>query len=75
MSEDNAIVLFQNIRQVILAEGWCRDKNLNVKVIPVPKPYSSECGMCLEVTKEDGDKLGQFAASEGMIVRIITKQK
>jgi hypothetical protein len=60
---------------VILAERWCVDKNLNVKVIPVPKPFSSECGMCLEVTREDGDKLGQFAESNGMEVRIITKHK
>lgn len=75
MSEDSAIVLFQNIRQVILAEGWCVDNNLNVRVIPVPKPYSSECGMCLEVTQEDGGKIERFAASKGMIVRIITKHK
>lgn len=73
MSEDNVIVLFQNIRQVILADGWCVDNKLNVRVIPVPKPYSSECGMCLEVTEEDGERLAQFAGSKGMVIRIIKK--
>jgi len=70
MSEDKVIVLFRNIRQVILAEEWCMDNNLNVKVIPVPKPYSSECGMCLVVTREDGAKLERFANGNGMIARI-----
>ena len=64
------IVLFRNIRQVILAERWCVDNKLNVKVIPVPKPYSSECGMCLEVTKEDAEKLKRFADSKEMTIRI-----
>lgn len=70
MSGDSVIVMFQNIRQVILAERWCNDNKLNVKVIPVPKPYSSECGMCLEVTKEDGEKLERYADSKGMITQI-----
>ena len=47
------------------------DNKLNVKVIPVPKPYSSECGMCLMVSEEDMEKLERFANSEGMIIRII----
>ena len=71
MSEDKVIVLFRNIRQVILAEGWCLDNKLNVKVIPVPKSYSSECGMCLVINKEDGDELERFANGNGMNTRII----
>ena len=73
MSENKEIVLFQNIRQVILAEQWCRDQQLPAKVIPVPKPWSTECGMCLEVTKEDGERIERFAASKGMVVKIIMK--
>ncbi len=72
MLDDKVIVLFRNIRQVILAERWFVDNKLPVKVIPVPKPYSSECGMCLEVTKEDMKMLEQFANSKGMIIRIKT---
>jgi len=71
MSENREIVLFQNIRQVIKAEQWCRDNNLPVKVIPVPKPWSSECGMCLETTKDNADQLEEFAMESGMITRRI----
>jgi len=71
MSEDREIILFQNIRQVILAERWCMENKLPVKVIPVPKPYSSECGMCLEMTSLDGDQLAAFVKGKGMITRRI----
>ncbi len=71
MSENREIFLFQNIRQVILAEGWCVENKLEVKVIPVPKPYSSECGMCLETSKEAGDILATFAEEQGLTTKRI----
>ncbi len=71
MLVNREIFLFQNIRQVILAERWCIENSVDVKVIPVPRPYSSECGMCLEISKEQGDKLEKFTKQSGMsIVRI-----
>jgi hypothetical protein len=71
MLVNREIFLFQNIRQVILAERWCIENSVDVKVIPVPRPYSSECGMCLEINKEQGDKLEKFTKQSGMsIVRI-----
>ena len=66
MSENREIVLFQNIRQVIKAEQWCVENGLPVKVIPVPKPYSTECGMCLEITTETLEKLERYAEQNGM---------
>lgn len=63
--------MFQNIRQVIVAESWCRENNLAVKVIPVPKPYSTECGMCLELDQTDRERLEKFAKEKGFEPRII----
>lgn len=71
MLENKVIFLFQNIRQVILAEQWCVDNKLPVKVIPVPKPFSTECGMCLETTKENVERLEIFAKEKGLTTRII----
>jgi hypothetical protein len=71
MSEDREILLFQNIRQVILAERWCMENKLPVRVIPVPKPYSSECGMCLEMNRREGDLLMTFLNERGMVPRRI----
>ena len=66
MSAGKEIFLFQNIRQVILADRWCTQNIVDVKVIPVPRPYSSECGMCLEISAGDGHKLQQFAEEQEM---------
>jgi hypothetical protein len=71
MLENREIFLFQNIRQVILAERWCVGNNIPVKVIPVPKPYSTECGMCLEMDGEDGERLEQFAKESSMLTQRI----
>lgn len=71
MPVNREIFLFQNIRQVILAERWCIENKVEVKVIPVPRPYSSECGMCLEINKDQGDSLEIFTRQSGMsVVRI-----
>lgn len=69
MRGNREIFLFQNIRQVILAERWCVENSIDVRVIPVPGPYSTECGMCLEINRENGEQLAHFAADNGMIIR------
>ena len=75
MSENREIMLFQNIRQVILAERWCVENRLYVKVIPVPRTYSSECGMCLEMNRKDGDKLEIYTNENGMKTQRISNYK
>ncbi len=74
MPENREIFLFQNIRQVIQAERWCVENKLDVKVIPVPRPYSTECGMCLETNKVDGDKLEMYVNGKGMQTQRISNQ-
>ncbi|BDD12323.1 hypothetical protein FUAX_47550 (plasmid) [Fulvitalea axinellae] len=51
MSSKRYFILFKNIRQVIKAEKYFREKQIACKVMPVPSRISSECGMCLEVNK------------------------
>ncbi|MCE1197390.1 MAG: DUF3343 domain-containing protein [Marinilabiliales bacterium] len=69
--ENRDIFLFQNIRQVILAERWSTEQRLDVRVKPVPRPYSSECGMCLSIGSQEGDRLEAFTRSRGMEIRRI----
>ena len=65
--------MFQNIRQVIKAELWCLKNRVQVKVIPVPKPYSTECGLCLETGREGADRLEVFARESGMEVERVAR--
>ena len=48
---------------------------IQVRVIPVPKPYSTECGLCLELDGADGDRLEQFAVENGMWIQRIQSVK
>jgi len=48
------------------------ENRIPVKVLPVPKPYSTECGMCLEILTEYNEKLSDFAGEKGMEIRIIS---
>jgi len=75
MLENREIFLFQNIRQVIMAERWCVENRLDVKVIPMPRLYSTECGMCLEMNRKDGDKLEMYTNENGMKTRRISSHK
>lgn len=75
MSENREICLFQNIRQVIKAELWCVKNKIQVRVIPVPKPYSTECGLCLELDRANGDRLEQFAVENEMVINRIQEVK
>ena len=74
MLENSEIFLFQNIRQVIKAEQWCMKSKMEVRVIPVPKPYSTECGLCLEISTANSEKLVDFVRESGMEIRIINSQ-
>ncbi len=75
MSENREICLFQNIRQVIKTELWCVKNKIQVRVIPVPKPYSTECGLCLELDRADGERLEHFAVENGMVINRIQNMK
>jgi hypothetical protein len=49
------ILVFQNIRFVILGEEVLVKNGISVTIRPVPNQISSECGMCIEVGNDDLD--------------------
>lgn len=50
-------LLFENARAVIRAEAQLKAAAIDCRVMPVPRIISSECGMCLELTDYDHDKV------------------
>lgn len=48
---DDQIMLFQSVRHVMRALNLLQMGGLSPKVIPVPKAFSSECGMCLLIAR------------------------
>jgi hypothetical protein len=46
------LVLFQSTHSVIKAERLCIAENIPCKVIAVPRQISSDCGISIELKKE-----------------------
>ena len=44
-----ALLLFKTTRHAIKAEKLCKNHWVDVRVVPVPRNISSECGMSLEL--------------------------
>jgi hypothetical protein len=53
------IALFHSTRGVIRGEKICKQSGILCKVIPVPREFSSECGMALDI-----DPLMELRAKE-----------
>lgn len=70
-SGSKIIYLFQNIRQVILAERWCTLNKVRAMVIPVPRPFSSECGMCLLFSDEESHKFETYIQQTAVAIERI----
>jgi len=51
MSKPDKIAIFRTTRSVIKADAACKEAGIMVRVIAVPPTISSECGMCLQITK------------------------
>jgi hypothetical protein len=48
-----SVVLFHSITGALQAEKRLKEKGIAIKLIPVPRQLSSDCGVCLRFQKED----------------------
>jgi len=55
--EDCSVVLFYSTSAAIKAESFAQRLNLEVKLIPVPRNLSSDCGICLLFRHQDKIKI------------------
>lgn len=54
------IAIFESAREVVRAERMVRENGMMSVVIPTPKEYSSECGMCLLLEDCDIEKINEL---------------
>ena len=64
------LLLFRNTREVIKAEAACRSAGLPLQVIATPKHISSECGMCLQLDRVDGDQALSLIKKMGIAAQL-----
>ena len=54
---ERCAAIFDSIHYVIKGEKTLKDAGLPINVIPVPREISSDCGMALEFSCEDRDRV------------------
>jgi hypothetical protein len=53
------VILFPSIHFALRAEKIAKEKGFAVKLIPVPRHLSSDCGVCLRFPWESKDDIQQ----------------
>jgi len=60
MKDNYSVVIFYSTSAAIRAESLARKDKLIVKLIPVPRNLSSDCGICLRFNNEDKQKIKEI---------------
>jgi len=51
------VVLFDSSSHAMQAEKRCKKAGINVRLLPVPKSISSNCGVCLRFFTNDRERV------------------
>lgn len=70
-SSEYKIALFLSTSEVMKVESLCMRASLNVKLIPVPKQVSSDCGICIRFFSKDYDTFMEIIEGKALPQRII----
>lgn len=60
------VILFPSIHYAIRAEKKARENGISVKLIPVPRHLSSDCGVCLRCSPDQSESLERLFQQESV---------
>lgn len=60
MKDNYSVVIFYSTSAAIRAESLAKKNKLIVKLIPVPRYLSSDCGICLHFNSENKRKIEEI---------------
>ncbi|MCX8118749.1 MAG: DUF3343 domain-containing protein [Desulfobacterota bacterium] len=66
-----AVILFPSTHHAIRAEKKARENGFSVKLIPVPRHLSSDCGVCLRCPLEQREALETLLEQEGVRIEAV----
>lgn len=64
MKDNYSVVIFYSTSAAIRAESLAQKVNLKVKLIPVPRHLSSDCGICLKFNNENQQSIKKILAEK-----------
>ncbi len=62
------VLLFPSIHFALRAEKLAKEERFSVKLIPVPRHLSSDCGVCLRIAWSEKDRILDFLKEAGVVV-------
>ncbi len=57
MKEAKPILIYDSIHYVLKAEKILKKAGFKIKVVPVPREVSSDCGVCIRCEKQDTERI------------------
>lgn len=60
------VILFPSVHFALRAEKKAKEKGFKIKLIPVPRHLSSDCGVCLQFLWAEKEALSSFLEEEGI---------
>ncbi len=57
---EHAVVLFHSTHHALRAESLVCAAGLKAELVPVPRQWSSDCGVCLRIRAEDRDRVEEI---------------
>ncbi len=57
------VILFKSSSYAVQAERTCRKAGINVRLVPVPRELSSDCGICMRIHSADREATEQAMAA------------
>jgi len=60
MKDNYGVVIFYSTSAALRAESLAKKDELIVKLIPVPRNLSSDCGICLRFNNKDKQKIEEI---------------
>ena len=67
-SSKEAIICFESVSVVILAEQALAGNNFSVRIMPTPSSIRGGCGFCLRFLPEDFERAAAFLLEKGFAV-------
>ncbi len=60
------VLLFPSVHLVLQAEKLVKSRGFSIKIIPVPREFSSDCGVCLRINWAEREEITALLNKAGV---------
>ena len=64
-----SVVLLHSVSEAFRAEKLLKAESVPIKVIPVPRHLSSDCGICVRFERENESKVGKILTGNNLQIQ------